>query len=129
MQHCWLSATTTMTTISPLDRGFVRLMIRDGRRSGRGLGTRRSLSVASRVGLKIHDHNGHVITSNTLCRTRVLADNIIEHLGSDLSRRQVVNTRQHILHGPFISEAIPNAVATQQNKLIRWFQLQPLHIF
>ena len=70
------------------------------------------------MGLQVHNHDRHVVSPNSLCSAGILANDLIEHLGSDLSWWYIVYSITYILHSFVIGETIPNSITTKNEELV-----------
>ena len=68
--------------------------------------------------LKIDDHDCHVIATNALRCTRIIADYFVQHFAANLNGRLIIDTIAHVLDCLFIRQAIPNAITSEDEKLI-----------
>ena len=76
----------------------------------------------SGLGLEIDDHDSHVIASNALRCTGIVADDFIQHLAANLNRSLVVNAIANVFDGLLVCQAVPNSITSKDEKLICWIK-------
>ena len=84
--------------------------------------------IASRVRLQINNQDCHVVATNSLCGPGVVAQNLIQHLFSDVFGFLCLDTLPHKLDGFFICEAVPNTVTSKDKKFVLWIQRDPARV-
>lgn len=71
------------------------------------------VAIRARLRLQINDHYCHVVASNPLRSPRIITDNVIEHVHTNLSWRHSVNSVSNVLDCLRIRQTVPDPVASK----------------